>query len=83
MPYVVIPMTTSAGQLLQRNLLYTAVTRASRGVVLTGQATAVHRALTNTHTRRRFTALEHRIRQQTAATLQPRAIHPAGQLALS
>ncbi|MBU3866247.1 ATP-dependent RecD-like DNA helicase [Streptomyces sp. 4503] len=82
-PYVVIPMTTSAGQLLQRNLLYTAVTRASRGAVLTGQATAVHRALTNTHTRRRFTALEHRIRQQTAATLQPRVIHAAGQLALS
>ncbi|MGW7604155.1 ATP-binding domain-containing protein [Streptomyces antimycoticus] len=48
-PYVVIPLTASAGQLLQRNLLYTAVTRASRGVVLTGQATAVHRALQHPH----------------------------------
>ncbi|MGW7605524.1 ATP-dependent DNA helicase [Streptomyces antimycoticus] len=82
-PYVVVPMTTSAGQPLQRNLLYTAVTRASRGVVLIGQTTAVHQALTNTHTRRRFTALEHRIRQQTAATPRPRVIHAAGQLAFS
>ncbi|MDN3058962.1 ATP-dependent RecD-like DNA helicase [Streptomyces sp. SRF1] len=82
-PYVVIPMTTSAGQLLQRNLLYTAVTRARRGVVLIGQATAVHRALTNTHTRLRFTALEYRIRQQTTATTRTRINPTIGQLALS
>ncbi|MEV5777800.1 ATP-dependent RecD-like DNA helicase [Streptomyces antimycoticus] len=82
-PYVVIPLTTSAGQLLQRNLLYTAVTRARRGVALVGQATAVHHALANTHTRRRFTALEHRIHQRTAATPQLPVIHTVGQLALS
>ncbi|MET8012944.1 ATP-dependent RecD-like DNA helicase [Streptomyces sp. NPDC005271] len=82
-PYLVIPMTTSAGQLLQRNLLYTAVTRARRGVMLIGQPSAVHRALANTHTRRRFTALEHRIRHQTTATPRSRAVHTVGQLALS
>ncbi|MFF7656707.1 ATP-dependent RecD-like DNA helicase [Streptomyces sp. NPDC007983] len=82
-PYVVIPISTSAGQLLQRNLLYTAVTRARRGVMLIGQSSAVYRALANTHTRRRFTALEHRIRQQTTATPRSHSIHTIGQLALS
>lgn len=68
-PYVVIPMTTSAGSaLLQRNLLYTAVTRARRGVVIIGQPAAVYRALANTRTHRSRTALTHRItRQQQAA----------------
>ncbi|MFJ1998038.1 ATP-binding domain-containing protein [Streptomyces asiaticus] len=42
------PLTASAGGLLQRNLLYTVVTRAGRGVALAGQATAVHHALANT-----------------------------------
>ncbi|MGX8910221.1 SF1B family DNA helicase RecD2 [Streptomyces netropsis] len=79
-PYVVIPITTSAGQLLQRNLLYTAVTRARRGVMLIGQPTAVHRALTNTRTRHRLTALEHRIARQTATTCHPPRSGPAGQL---
>ncbi|QLH19320.1 ATP-dependent RecD-like DNA helicase [Streptomyces sp. Rer75] len=83
-PYVVIPMTTSAGQLLQRNLLYTAITRARQGVMLISQPSAVHQALTNTHTRRRFTALEHRIHHQTTATPpRSRSNHPLGQLALS
>ncbi|AUA08111.1 ATP-binding domain-containing protein [Streptomyces sp. SID8382] len=82
-PYVVIPMTTSAGQLLQRNLLYTAVTRARRGIMLIGQTAAVHQALTNTHTRRRFTALEHRIRRPAATTPCSRVIHAVGQLAWS
>ncbi|MFD0441432.1 ATP-dependent RecD-like DNA helicase [Streptomyces indonesiensis] len=82
-PYVVIPLTTSAGQLLQHNLLYTAVTRARRGMALVGQATAVHHAPANTHTRRRFTALEHRIHQRTAVTPQLPVIHTVGQLALS
>ncbi|WP_055557120.1 ATP-dependent RecD-like DNA helicase [Streptomyces sp. NBRC 110028] len=82
-PYVIIPMTTSAGQLLQRNLLYTAVTRARQGVMLIGQPSAVHQALANTHTRRRFTALEHRIRHHTTATPRSRAIQTVGQLALS
>ncbi|MEU3356308.1 ATP-binding domain-containing protein [Streptomyces sp. NPDC037389] len=80
-PYAVIPMTASAGQrLLQRNLLYTAVTRARRGVMLIGQPDAVHRALANTRIRLRHTALEHRITRRALAM--PRARHRplAGQL---
>ncbi|MGY0055033.1 SF1B family DNA helicase RecD2 [Streptomyces sp. LZ34] len=80
-PYVVIPVTTSAGPLLQRNLLYTAVTRARRGVVLLGQPTAVHRAVANTHTRRRFTALEHRILRRATTMSHFRGPSLSGQLA--
>ncbi|MGW7521774.1 SF1B family DNA helicase RecD2, partial [Streptomyces sp. NPDC054796] len=51
-PYVVIPMTTSAGMpLLQRNLLYTAVTRARKGVMLIGQTEAMNRAVDNARSR--------------------------------
>jgi exodeoxyribonuclease V alpha subunit len=35
-PYVVVPLTRNAWLMLQRNLLYTAVTRAKRMVVLVG-----------------------------------------------
>ncbi|MEU7246475.1 ATP-dependent RecD-like DNA helicase [Streptomyces sparsogenes] len=80
-PYVVIPLTISAGPLLQRNLLYTAVTRARRGAVLIGQPTAVRRALASTHTRRRFAALEHRILRQATATSRPCDFSFSGQLA--
>ncbi|MCP9211502.1 SF1B family DNA helicase RecD2 [Streptomyces sp. NEAU-Y11] len=82
-PYVVIPVATSASQLLQRNLLYTAVTRARRGVMLIGQPAAVHQALANTHTRRRFTALDHRIRQSPTAPPRAHANKLAGQLTLT
>ncbi|MFF7025940.1 ATP-dependent RecD-like DNA helicase [Streptomyces klenkii] len=82
-PYVVIPLTTSANQLLQRNLLYTAVTRARRGVMLIGQPDAVHRALANTHTKRRHTALDHRITRQAVAMPHLRDLGLSGQLAWS
>ncbi|MFH8789097.1 SF1B family DNA helicase RecD2 [Streptomyces roseoverticillatus] len=80
-PYVVIPLTTSATQLLQRNLLYTAVTRARRGVILIGQPDALHRALANTHTSRRHTALDHRITSQAVTVPHRRDAGSSGQLA--
>jgi exodeoxyribonuclease V alpha subunit len=71
-PYVVIPMVTAAGPLLlQRNLLYTAVTRARKGVVLIGQPEAVQNAIANNRSHRRYTALTHRIVQE---------IHPRDQV---
>ncbi len=42
-PAVVIPVTTSAWMMLQRNLLYTAVTRAKKLVVLVGSRKAIGR----------------------------------------
>ncbi|MGW4513975.1 SF1B family DNA helicase RecD2 [Streptomyces sp. NPDC004393] len=81
-PYVVIPMINAAGMmLLQRNLLYTAVTRARDGVMLIGQREAVERAVANNRTQRRNTALTHRIAHTDTATLPPRPQTPNGQLA--
>lgn len=61
-PCVVIPITTSAWMMLQRNLLYTAVTRAKKLVVLVGSRRAIHQAVRTPSTGRRYTALAHRIR---------------------
>jgi exodeoxyribonuclease V alpha subunit len=81
-PYVIVPMVSAAGKmLLQRNLLYTAVTRARYGVVLIGEAQAVNDAIANNHSQRRNTALTHRITHDTAAGAPPRAHTPDDQLA--
>jgi exodeoxyribonuclease V alpha subunit len=61
-PCVVIPITTSAWMMLQRNLLYTAVTRAKKLVVLVGSRRAIQQAVRTRSTGRRHTALAHRIR---------------------
>jgi exodeoxyribonuclease V alpha subunit len=60
-PAVVIPLTMSAYTLLQRNLLYTAVTRARRLVVLAGSRKALAIAVRTAGTGRRHTALTHRL----------------------
>ncbi|MCE7080584.1 ATP-dependent RecD-like DNA helicase [Streptomyces sp. ST2-7A] len=60
-PCVVIPVTTSAWMMLQRNLLYTAVTRAKRLVVLVGSRRALGQAVRTVSAGRRFTALDHRL----------------------
>jgi exodeoxyribonuclease V alpha subunit len=60
-PAVVVPLTTSAWIMLQRNLLYTAVTRAKRLVVLVGSRRALAAAVRTTSSGRRHTAFAHRI----------------------
>ncbi|WP_411069358.1 ATP-dependent RecD-like DNA helicase [Streptomyces sp. cmx-4-25] len=60
-PAVVIPVTTSAWMMLQRNLLYTAVTRARKLVVLVGSRRAIAQAVRTVSAGRRFTALAHRL----------------------
>ncbi|MBC2879616.1 MULTISPECIES: SF1B family DNA helicase RecD2 [Streptomyces] len=60
-PAVVIPVTTSAWTMLQRNLLYTAVTRAKRLVVLVGSRRALGQAVRTVGAGRRCTALDHRL----------------------
>ncbi|MGW4159075.1 SF1B family DNA helicase RecD2 [Streptomyces sp. NPDC004788] len=65
-PAVVIPVTTSAWMMLQRNLLYTAVTRARQLVVLVGSRRAIAQAVRTVSAGRRFTSLAHRL---TGATL--------------
>lgn len=61
-PCVVIPVTTSAWMMLQRNLLYTAVTRAKKLVVLVGSKRAIGQAVRTVGAGRRHTALAHRLR---------------------
>ena len=60
-PAVVVPVTTSAWMMLQRNLLYTAVTRAKRLVVLVGSRRALAQAVRNASSGRRHTTLAHRL----------------------
>ncbi|MBW1598633.1 ATP-dependent RecD-like DNA helicase [Streptomyces sp. JJ38] len=61
-PAVVIPVTTGAWMMLQRNLLYTAVTRAKRLVVLVGSRRALGQAVRTVSAGRRHTMLDHRLR---------------------
>ena len=56
-PAVVIPLTTQHYPMLQRNLLYTAVTRGKRLVVIVGQKKAMAIAVKGKQTRRRWTKL--------------------------
>jgi exodeoxyribonuclease V alpha subunit len=60
-PAVVIPITPSAWMMLQRNLLYTAVTRAKKLVVLVGSRRALAAAVRTVGAGRRHTALTHRL----------------------
>ncbi|MET8144048.1 ATP-dependent RecD-like DNA helicase [Sphaerisporangium sp. NPDC005288] len=62
-PAVVIPLATSAWMMLQRNLLYTAVTRAKKLVVLVGSRRALAQAVRTRGAGRRHTSLTHRLRQ--------------------
>ena len=56
-PAVIIPMLTQHYAMLQRNLLYTGVTRGKRLVVLVGQKKAVAIAVRNVSGRRRWSKL--------------------------
>ncbi|MER7204363.1 ATP-dependent RecD-like DNA helicase [Streptomyces sp. CB01635] len=60
-PCVVIPVTTGAWMMLQRNLLYTAVTRAKKLVVLVGSRKALGQAVRTVSAGRRCTALRFRL----------------------
>jgi exodeoxyribonuclease V alpha subunit len=58
---VVIPVMTQHYAMLQRNLLYTGVTRGKRLVVLVGQKKAVAIAVRNVSGRRRWSKLGERL----------------------
>jgi exodeoxyribonuclease V alpha subunit len=62
-PAVVMPLAMQQYLLLQRNLLYTGVTRGRRLVVLVGDKKALQTAVRNADSKRRFTALAERLRQ--------------------
>ncbi|MDD2676733.1 MAG: ATP-dependent RecD-like DNA helicase, partial [Methylacidiphilaceae bacterium] len=62
-PAVVIPLAMQQYLLLQRNLVYTALTRAKRLAILVGQWRALAVAVKNDRIERRFSRLEPRLRR--------------------
>ncbi len=66
-PAVVMPLVTQHWPMLQRNLLYTAVTRAMRLVVLIGSQRALARAVANARPSERESALAERLRALVSA----------------
>lgn len=63
-PAVVLPVMTQHYMMLQRNLFYTAVTRARKLCVLAGSRRAIGMAVRNNKVAQRFTALEWRLREE-------------------
>ena len=61
-PVVVLPLTTQHYMMLQRNLLYTAITRARDLVVIVGTRKALAIAIRNNRVADRYTSLPQRIR---------------------
>jgi exodeoxyribonuclease V alpha subunit len=62
-PAVVLPLLTQHYLMLQRNLLYTAITRARQLCVLVGSRRAIAIAVHNNRVAHRFTALDWRLRR--------------------
>jgi exodeoxyribonuclease V alpha subunit len=60
-PCVVMPVMTQHYMMLQRNLLYTAVTRAKKLVILVGTRKAIAIAVKNNRVAERHTALDYRL----------------------
>ena len=66
---VIVPLTTHHYMMLQRNLLYTAITRGKQLVVLIGTDSAIKKAVENEGSTRRFTGLLHQLSELGAAPL--------------
>lgn len=64
-PAVVIPVHTQHYMLLQRNLIYTALTRGRRLVVMVGAKKALAIGINNSKTQKRYTYLKNRLKIQT------------------
>lgn len=60
-PAVVIPVMMQHYVLLQRNLVYTGVTRGKKLVILVGEGRALHMAINNNKTSKRYTWLARRL----------------------
>ncbi len=62
-PAVLLPLLTGPRQLFNRNLLYTAITRAKSCVTILGSSETVRSMIENSSENRRFTQLAERIRE--------------------
>lgn len=62
-PAVVIPLYNGPRKLLNRNLLYTAITRAKKMVVIVGNINLVNQMIDNVEEQKRFTGFADRLRE--------------------
>lgn len=74
-PAVVVPVTTDHFLLLRRSLLYTAITRGKRLVVLIGSRKALEMAVRNDDDGRRWSGLRERLRDLGRGETQRAAVH--------
>ncbi|MEO1645500.1 MAG: ATP-binding domain-containing protein, partial [Chloroflexota bacterium] len=65
-PVVVMPVMTQHYMMLQRNLLYTAITRAKQMVVLVGTRKAIFVAVENNKVNERYSGLLPRLRMDAS-----------------
>lgn len=63
-PYVIMPLMKSHYVMLQRNLLYTAVTRAKKGLFIVGERKAIYIAVMNNKIEIRNTRLAYRLNEK-------------------
>ena len=63
-PYVIMPLMKSHYVMLQRNLLYTAVTRAKKGLFIVGERKAIYIAVMNNKIETRNTRLAYRLNEK-------------------
>ncbi len=70
-PVVVMPLTTQHYVMLQRNLLYTAFTRAREMIVLVGTRKALNLAVANDAVALRYTTLKERLRGEIGERVEP------------
>lgn len=61
-PAVIVPILTQHYVMLQRNLLYTAITRGKKLVILLGSKRAIYMAIKNDKVQQRYTRLAERLR---------------------
>jgi exodeoxyribonuclease V alpha subunit len=65
-PVVVLPMSTQHYLMLQRNVFYTAITRAKQIVIIVGDSRAVARAVRNVQASKRYSRLADRLANRNA-----------------
>jgi len=76
-PAVVMPVHTQHYMLLQRNLIYTALTRGRRLVVMVGTRKALAIGINNNRTQKRYTYLKNRLKRDNRIV--NRRIHEGGE----
>lgn len=74
---IILPITKAQGRMLQRNLFYTAVTRARKRVWVLGEEAAIQQAISNNKVVRRNTALSKAVLDAHAAGVAPSHEVPA------